>query len=808
MRGDRSNRRAQLSLAYDDLGRDIMSGKLRVVGNYTLQRTIGRGTFGRVRRATHRLTNTPVAVKQIPKAHIASLTREIHHHRRLQHPNIVQLFEVLETESSIWLASELCSGGELYDYLVARGAVPEPEARVIFGQLCLAVAHIHSQGIVHRDLKLENILLDDQRNVKLSDFGFTREFEPRMYMETYCGTTAYAAPEMLDGRRYLGQEADIWSLGIILFVLLCGYLPYDDDDERVMRHRIINSPVQLSAHLSAQAQALINSILQKDGSRRPKINDILSHEWFSAPITPPEPVDMKGSVSVSSLQFATTIDFASLMSTPPIQPFSTPIGRKLYQQLDDLGFSLSQIEHSVATYACDSSGALWWILYRKAQQRLDIEQAEAAWKATGNPSAEAGKSAPASPRRKRATSIVNRFKSWIGNDGTRSYSTPTTPRAPTFDAGPAAGPNNLPVPTSVAFPSPHQRTAILVPTSSVASSGSPGHGSVHQIPASPAIVGASPNVLSSSVGSDTSDEQESSIGEAVTHRMLALQALEHAEGAPLPKSRRPSGGSVSSAKPTSSRTSLSWRSSGEWHPRPRRYSESQYHKLYRHSACRTAKHRHSGTSSTDTLGELLMRHMSLDDLALRTQHTPISAASTPQRPRSAAGRGSPSALRYSRIHAEGRSAFRKRRSKGNRSRGMLRYSSMRSGSSGMDELSEPELAPKTPRRLTARRAADISDDDWVDVDDDRVFGGIGQVDVCPPRVDRLQGLGLNVAPPEGTRRANSPVVPAPALTGHLAMLGQPVERSYGAALFPGTANALSRSLKARRNMNTSIIEEE
>ena len=133
MRGDRSNRRAQLSLAYDDLGRDIMSGKLRVVGNYTLQRTIGRGTFGRVRRATHRLTNTPVAVKQIPKAHIASLTREIHHHRRLQHPNIVQLFEVLETESSIWLASELCSGGELYDYLVARGAVPEPEARVIFG---------------------------------------------------------------------------------------------------------------------------------------------------------------------------------------------------------------------------------------------------------------------------------------------------------------------------------------------------------------------------------------------------------------------------------------------------------------------------------------------------------------------------------------------------------------------------------------------------------------------------------------------------------------------------------------------------
>lgn len=138
---------------------------------------------------THRLTGTRVAIKQIPKAMSAQLTREIHHHRRLHHPHVVQLYEVIATENHIWLVTELCSGGELYDYLVEKGRLSEEETRIIFGQLCLAMGYIHDKGVVHRDLKLENVLLDERCRVKLSDFGFTREYRRGVFLETWCGTT-------------------------------------------------------------------------------------------------------------------------------------------------------------------------------------------------------------------------------------------------------------------------------------------------------------------------------------------------------------------------------------------------------------------------------------------------------------------------------------------------------------------------------------------------------------------------------------------------------------------------------------------
>lgn len=122
----------------------------------------------------------------------------------MHHPHVTQLYEIIATESSIWLVTELCSGGELFDYLAEKGRLTEDEARIIFGQLCLAVNYIHDKGIVHRDLKLENVLLDERCRVKLGDFGFTREFDKGAYMETFCGTTGYASPEMLEGKKYLG----------------------------------------------------------------------------------------------------------------------------------------------------------------------------------------------------------------------------------------------------------------------------------------------------------------------------------------------------------------------------------------------------------------------------------------------------------------------------------------------------------------------------------------------------------------------------------------------------------------------------
>jgi len=278
-----NNQKAALTHAYLELSRELSSSEIKVVGNYTLGPTIGEGTYGRVRLATHRILGVRVAVKQIPKGQdlLPQLTREIHHHRRLHHPHIMQLYEVLATESWVWLVSELCAGGELYEYLVERGTLSESESRRIVGQLVLAIAHCHERGIVHRDLKLENVLLDGQLNVKLGDFGFTREFERGKLLETFCGSTGYAAPEMLQGLKYAGEPVDIWSIGIILYTLLCGELPFDDDDEEVMKRKICHSDIIFPDHVSSEARSLVQMILDRDPTTRPRVHDILAHPWFS-----------------------------------------------------------------------------------------------------------------------------------------------------------------------------------------------------------------------------------------------------------------------------------------------------------------------------------------------------------------------------------------------------------------------------------------------------------------------------------------------------------------------------------------------
>ncbi|CAE6472031.1 unnamed protein product, partial [Rhizoctonia solani] len=261
---------------YQELGKELVSEKIRVIGNYTLGKVIGEGTYGKVRLGTHRLTQTRVAIKQIPKAHSAQLTREIHHHRRLHHRHVTQLFEIIATESSIWLITELCAGGELFDYLVEKGGrLEEDEARRIVGELCLALDYVHREGVVHRDLKLENVLLDERCSVKLGDFGFTREYEKSKLLDTFCGTTGLPVDKF--------TEVDIWSLGIIMYCLLVGALPFDDDDEDVMRDKIIQGEFEIPDWLNSDAGDLISHILHQEPSKRYTVHQILAHPWFTSP---------------------------------------------------------------------------------------------------------------------------------------------------------------------------------------------------------------------------------------------------------------------------------------------------------------------------------------------------------------------------------------------------------------------------------------------------------------------------------------------------------------------------------------------
>ncbi|KAH8924627.1 Pkinase-domain-containing protein [Atractiella rhizophila] len=295
--------KAQLSNAYQELGKALTSRDITTIGNYSIgNRVLGEGSFGTVYMGIHRLTKVRVAIKQIAKSLPLSsgfnpvssglqastplqlLTREIHHHRRLHHPNVLQLYEIIATESSIYLIFELCAGGELFDYLLERGRFTPMECRRIFGQLCLGVSYIHSMGVVHRDLKLENVLLDGMLNVKIADFGFGREFEGRRMLETFCGTTGYAAPEMLAGKKYAPEEVDIWSLGIIFYTLLTGSMPFDDDDEGLLKAKIIKGDYYLPEWLGEDCCDLISNILQVEPSKRLSIKQILAHPWFSTPL--------------------------------------------------------------------------------------------------------------------------------------------------------------------------------------------------------------------------------------------------------------------------------------------------------------------------------------------------------------------------------------------------------------------------------------------------------------------------------------------------------------------------------------------
>ncbi|KAF9920843.1 hypothetical protein FBU30_009204 [Linnemannia zychae] len=275
------NQRAKLAADLNDLFKDLQSNQVKTVGNYHLGQVIGQGTYGKVKLATHALTGQQVAIKIVAKSHASIITREIYHWRCLTHPYIAHLHEVLTTESKIYLVTEYCPKGELLEALIRDGRCKPSLAKRWFRQICLAIQYCHSRKIVHRDLKLENILLDGQNNIKLIDFGFTRECESKKLLESYCGSAAYTAPEIIVGKKYSGPEADIWSLGVILYTLLAGYLPFDDDNETVVQDKIVDLDYELPNELFCKdAQDLIQSILKEDPKERFTMEQILAHSWW------------------------------------------------------------------------------------------------------------------------------------------------------------------------------------------------------------------------------------------------------------------------------------------------------------------------------------------------------------------------------------------------------------------------------------------------------------------------------------------------------------------------------------------------
>ena len=241
-----------------------------------------------------------------------------------------------------------CAGDELYNHLIQHGRLPVDKVKRIFTQLVGAVAYVHSKSCVHRDLKLENILLDKQENVKLCDFGFTREYESKANcLQTFCGTVCYSAPEMLKAEKYAGEKVDVWSLGIILYALLAGELPFDEDDDQETKRKILTQEPVFNESFPDDAKALTGLLLSKRPLLRPSLQDILNHPFLAEHA--PEQL--------------------AILKIPQPSPFSTPLEKTTLERLKSAGVNVDEVVENVLAQRCDPLAGWWALLIEKEQRK-------------------------------------------------------------------------------------------------------------------------------------------------------------------------------------------------------------------------------------------------------------------------------------------------------------------------------------------------------------------------------------------------------------------------------------------------------
>ncbi|XP_078031447.1 MAP/microtubule affinity-regulating kinase 3a isoform X25 [Epinephelus lanceolatus] len=325
------------------------------VGNYRLLKTIGKGNFAKVKLARHILTGREVAIKIIDKTQLnpnslQKLFREVRIMKILNHPNIVKLFEVIETERTLYLVMEYASGGEVFDYLVAHGRMKEKEARAKFRQIVSAVQYCHQKHIVHRDLKAENLLLDADMNIKIADFGFSNEFTMGNKLDTFCGSPPYAAPELFQGKKYDGPEVDVWSLGVILYTLVSGSLPFDGQNLKELRERVLRGKYRIPFYMSTDCENLLKRFLVLNPAKRGTLEQIMKDRWINAGFEEDE-----------------------------LKPYTEPeldiTDQKRIDVMVGMGYNLDEIQDSLAKMKYDEITATYLLLGRKASELEPSESA-------------------------------------------------------------------------------------------------------------------------------------------------------------------------------------------------------------------------------------------------------------------------------------------------------------------------------------------------------------------------------------------------------------------------------------------------
>lgn len=286
---------------------------VRGVGPYFLQQTLGKGQTGVVRLGIHSQTKKKVAVKIVDKNKIqsnvlAKVEREITIMKLIEHHNVLQLYDVYESRKNLFLVLEYVGGGELFDYLVSKGRLHILEAKKFFRQIVSAIHYCHHHLVCHRDLKPENLLLDEKKNIKIADFGMASVQMENDMLETSCGSPHYACPEVVRGIPYDGRKADTWSCGVILYALVVGCLPFDDDNLRILLEKVKKGVFTIPAHVPPDCIDLINKMIQVNPDNRYTLDDVQKHPFYTknAEEIPPEPplpslVDIKNMDSADDL---------------------------------------------------------------------------------------------------------------------------------------------------------------------------------------------------------------------------------------------------------------------------------------------------------------------------------------------------------------------------------------------------------------------------------------------------------------------------------------------------------------------------
>ncbi|XP_036417192.1 MAP/microtubule affinity-regulating kinase 4 isoform X1 [Colossoma macropomum] len=321
------------------------------IGNYRLLKTIGKGNFAKVKLARHILTGREVAIKIIDKTQLnptslQKLFREVRIMKGLNHPNIVQLFEVIETEKTLYLIMEYASGGEVFDYLVAHGRMKEKEARAKFRQIVSAVHYCHQKNIVHRDLKAENLLLDSESNIKIADFGFSNEFTLGNKLDTFCGSPPYAAPELFQGKKYDGPEVDIWSLGVILYTLVSGSLPFDGQNLKELRERVLRGKYRVPFYMSTDCESILRRFLVLNPTKRCSLEQIMKDKWMNVGY---EGDELKPHVE-------------------PLEDYNDP---ERIEVMIGMGYSREEIREALTTQKYNEITATYLLLGRKSEDGIE-----------------------------------------------------------------------------------------------------------------------------------------------------------------------------------------------------------------------------------------------------------------------------------------------------------------------------------------------------------------------------------------------------------------------------------------------------